>query len=185
MKMRILAVGALGVVMALAACTGQQSAQDKENSQQGKISKTIVQNQPLPAFSFSQMRQNLIEIETAEAQGVQTTSFFFNLGVQDPTDSCPSIGVPIPNTASLSNPQQVVSSGGSDGVVVAQMDPNGVYAPAASEGTFVLCVDARGNVYANYWEGPVKTVFGPAVWDKSSHTVELTGPPSFKFSGKK
>src|SRR5262249_11308948 len=133
-----------------------------------------------------QMRQNLVEIETAQAKGVQTTSFFFNQGVVDPFLSCPSIGVPIPNTSSLSNPIQVERHGGDGGgnVGIGQMDPNGTYGPNGSTGTYVMCIDATGTPYAQYWEGFVSTVFAPAKWNMATHQLELTGPASFKFSKK-
>jgi hypothetical protein len=93
--------------------------------------------------------------------------------------------VPIPNTASLSNPQQVVTGSNDRGyglATIGQMDPIGIYTPTSSTGTFVICVDAQGKPYANYWEGVVKTVFAPAKWNTTSHHVELVGPPSFSFT---
>lgn len=163
--------------------TGQQA----ENNQQDQSTQDLVNNQPLPHFTYSQMRQNLTEIETAQATGVQTTSFFFNQGVADPMDSCPSIGVPIAASASLSNPHRVDKHSATDGgnAVIDQMDPNGVYTPPSTTGTYVVCVDATGTAYTNYWEGFVQTVFAPARWNTTTHKIELIGPPSFKFSKSK
>jgi hypothetical protein len=64
------------------------------------------------------------------------------------------------------------------------MDPNGVYVPESSTGTYVMCIDAQGRPYAQYWEGFVHTVFAPARWDSGSHMVQLVGPPSFEFTKK-
>ena len=164
------------------------TGQAQEDKQQRQSTESLVNNQPLPHFNYSQARQNFIELETAMATGVQSTSFFFNQGAVDPIDTCPSIGVPIPNTASLSNPQQVVTDHnqyGGGNVAIGQMDPIGIYVPSSSTGTFVVCVDAQGKAYANYWEGFVKTVFAPAKWNEQTHKVELVGPPSFAFSTKK
>lgn len=147
----------------------------------------ILRNQPVPAFAYSQIRQNLVEIETAQAQGVQTTTFFFNQGVPDPIMSCPSIGAPIATTTELTNPQQTDPHGGQYGggnTVISQMDPTGVYT-GQSSGTYIMCIDAQGKPYATYWEGFVQTVFGPATWDKNTHQVQLTGPASFNFSKPK
>jgi hypothetical protein len=166
---------------------GSSSGQDKENKQQAQSTNSLVTNQPIPHFNYSQLRQNLKEIETAEANGVQTTTFFFNQGVQDPIDSCPSIGAPIPTTDQLSNPQQT-SDGHYNGnyglTTIGQMDPTGVYT-GDSTGTYVMCVGGNGKTYASYWEGYVKTVFANATWDKSTHSVKVLGDPSFKFTGKK
>jgi hypothetical protein len=178
------------VAISLVACTkhGTPTGQALENQQQSQGTESLVNNQPLPHFNYSQLRQNLIEIETAEATGVQTTSFFFNHGIQDPIFTCPSIGVPIPNTMSLSNPQQVVHDGypsGGAALTVNQMDPNGVYTPPSSSGTFVMCVGANGKPFAKYWEGHVDAVFAPARWDQASHTVQIIGPASFNFTKTK
>ena len=104
--------------LALAACDPgptTSKGQQQENQQQKQSTESLVNNQPLPHFNYSQARQNFIELETAMANGVQTTSFFFNQGQRDPVNHCPSIGVPLPNTASLSNPQQVVDGSGDRG----------------------------------------------------------------------
>lgn len=168
------------------ACSAPSNSQQQEGKQQEAISQNMVQNQPLPQFSYSQMRQNLIELETAQAKGVQTTTFFFNQGVPDPIMSCPSVGVPMPNTSSLSNPVSVEMHGGDGGgnVGVGQMEPNGTYIPESSSGTYVMCIGANGIPYATYWEGFVQTVFAPAKWNLDTKQVELTGPASFEFTKK-
>lgn len=190
-KKKILAGGLVvaAAAISLSACNSSGKAANKTESQQQQVdSQNLIATQPIPGITWSQMRQNLIEIEQAQAKGVETTSFFFNQGVRDPDQVCPSIGVPIPNTASLSNPHQVVRSpvgGGywSDGVVD-QMDPNGVYAPQSSSGTYVMCVGGDGKPYANYWEGYVRTVFAPARWNDQTHKIEILGPASFTFTKK-
>lgn len=174
----------IAAVAVLTAGCGMGSAQSRENSQQEQISQNLITSQPVPNIGYSQMRQNLIELETAEANGVQTTSFFFNLGIQDPVRSCASIGVPIPNTASLSNPQHITYGPGGSTGVVDQMDPNGVYAPQSSQGTFVMCVDQNGQPHPAYWEGDVETEFGAARWDTGTHQVVAVGPATFHFSTK-
>lgn len=182
MKRLIVAVTSVAAsLLVVAGC--DDTAQDKESRQQQSASVNLINNQPVPDIGYSQMRQNLIELETAEATGVQTTSFFFNANIQDPIRSCPSIGVPIPNTASLSNPHQALW-GGNSSAVIDQMDPNGVYAPTSSTGTFVMCVDQNGQPHPAYWEGPVETEFGAARWNAGIHQIEPIGPATFHFSTK-
>lgn len=166
-------------VLALAGC--DPSGDDVEAGQQSGITGQLVQNQPIPNIGHSQMRTNLIDIETAEATGVQTTSFIFNRASPDPIEVCSSIGVPIPNTSSLSNPQQV-ANGYNGSAAIAQMDPNGVYTPTESSGTFVQCVTPDGSVEPVYAEGEVTTVFGAATWDSGKHQVVMAGPPSAHFT---
>jgi hypothetical protein len=177
-------IAVLGIVFASAdSCDSQQTeARQAENAAAGAGLSEIVRNQPPPVITHSQIRATLGEIEKAQADGVQTTSFFMHIGVPDPINTCPSIGMPVPNTASLTNPQQTVwASGG--GATVGQMDPNGIYVPESSSGTYVLCIGPDGKAIATYWEGDVLTAAGPAVWDKAGHTVKQTGAPSFAFTG--
>jgi len=185
---RILAVGALGAILALAGCTSSPTPSQKaESEQQERISGDMINNQPLPTFPRSQLRQNLIEIQTVQATGVQSTTFFMLAGVPKPVFSCPSIGLPVPATTSLSNPWQIdreSSSYGMSNTAISQMEPTGVYIDD-SMGTYVMCIDAQGRSYPNYWEGEVHAIMAPARWNDTTGAVELIGPPSFKFSGGK
>ena len=190
MKRVTVAVGSTLAIGAIAgtivACTSSTPAVHQEQKEQNAISQQMVNAQPLPQFNYSQKRANLTEIETAEAQGAQSTTFFFNMGVRDPIQSCPSIGAPIPTTTQLSNPQQLARTGGNNSIdgVIGNMDPTGVYT-GDSSGTYVLCIGGNGQPYANYWEGFVQTVFAPAVWDDATHQLKVTGPASFKFTAHK
>jgi hypothetical protein len=163
----------------LAAC-GTQSAQQKANISDVQASAQALNHlqivQPTPLFPWSQVRQTQIAIETAQADTTQTTTFFFNQGVADPISTCPSIGVPVASTTELTNPQQVTpSSGRNASQVIAQADPTGVY-PGNSTGTYVVCVSPDGKNYIQYWEGFVDSVTGPAVWNTTTHSVQMTGP---------
>jgi len=162
------------------------SGQKAENQAQAADTQILVNNQPVPHYNYSQIRQNLIELENAQANGVQTTSFFFNQGVQDPIGSCPSIGAPIPVSDQLTNPQQVINAydNGVSQAVISQQDPTGIYTGQGS-GTYVICINDSGQAYASYWEGFVETVFGPASWNTTTHQVQLLGPPTGGFSKAK
>lgn len=161
---------------------GAPSGQQLETQQQSNDTTQYEQTMPIPSFNGqSQMRRTLTEVEAIQALGSQTTSFFFNQGIADPIFSCPSLGMPVASTAQLSNPQQIVDDGypnGGASVVIGQMDPNGVYSPPDSTGTNVLCLDAHGNPYIQYWEGFVDAVSGAASWNASTHTVQVIGQPS-------
>jgi len=161
---------ALALILLAPACTNY-SAREKEQREASKQLADFLVNQPIPSFPYSQLRQNLIEIETAQANSTATTAFFFNQGVADPIMSCPSIGFPIPSTYQLTNPWQ--NSG------VAQLEATGVYT-GDSSGTYVICIDGTGTPYAMYWEGFVSSVSGPAQWVDGQ--VVLTGKPSVEFS---
>lgn len=175
-----LAVAAITGLSVVACTNGTPNGQQVEQQQQQGDTQSLVNNQPLPHFGYSQIRQTAIDAETISAEGTQTTSFFFQMGDPNPVYSCPSLGEPVANTASLSNPLQPyqgsVTTDGGD--VVGQMDPNGIYAPSASSGTYVICVNSSGGKYLEYWEGDVMTVTSAATWNSSTHQIEVTGAPT-------
>ena len=188
-KIAVTVLAAVAALLGITACNGQSQGQKIENKAQAQDTLSLETNQPVPHYNWSQYRQTIIDSETIAANGTQTTTFFFNLGVRDPIFSCPSLGIPVPNTASLTNPDQVVTqdsqgNGISGAATIGQMDPYGVYNPTASEGTFVICVNDSGQKYLQYWEGPVQNVTAPAAWDYGSHTLKVTGAPTFAVKTK-
>ena len=189
---RIMTFLVIGALAAACGAMATDNAQTTEVRAQDKIATYYNQVQPVPVWAQkSQIRQNLIEIEHAEAIGVQTTSF--ECGEQagcDPTHppikSCPSIGSPIPITDELTNPEQPLRdnsqplNNGGGNVTVGEMDPNGIYKGAGS-GTYVLCIRPGGAVEPAYFEGLVEVEYGPAQWEQGKGIVDI-GPPSFQFT---
>lgn len=164
-------------IIVLAGCASSNS-NSKETAQARQQLGAYEQSQPVPQFAKSQIRQTAIDIENAQAGTTVTTSFFFNQGVQDPISSCASIGFPVASTVQLTNPLAKVPN---HDLVINQIEPTGVYT-GNSTGTYVLCVNAAGKPYAQYWEGFVNTVTGPASWNTTTHQVELTGEPTGGFT---
>jgi hypothetical protein len=174
----------IGAVVAmgggLAACGQGQNAQQTEQrgatAQQAEYNKT----QPIPYFKWSLERQILIDAEISSAQGDQSTSFFFNFGIQDPVMICPSLGMAVPDTSQLSNPMQIVPipgrwGGGAD--IMPQADPFGIHTPAASDGTYVICI-INGKPSMQRAEETVHTVMAPATWDETTHRIKIVGNPT-------
>lgn len=184
MKKILASIVGLTALISLAACGPEGSASNEaEQAVAQQQLDGFLKAQPVPIFNWSQLRQNLIEIETAQANTTATTTFFFNQGVADPVDVCSSIGFPIPATYQLTNPDQVERHSGDGGgnFTFSQLESTGVYT-ADTSGTYVICIDGNGQAYANYWEGFVKTVTGPAKWDYDKKQVVLTGAPTGDFS---
>lgn len=184
MKKIILLLIAAIAAFALAGCThgGATSGQAIEGQDSSNIEKTYLLNQPPPHFPHSDIRATAISIEAIQALGEQTTSFFFNLGQRNPIFSCPSLGEPVASTTQITNPQQLIPDthpgyNNSTSLTIGNMDPNGIYA-GDSTGTYVLCVNASGTPYAQYWEGFVDSVSGPARWDSASGQIVVTGQPT-------
>lgn len=172
----LIAAGTIGVALGLSACNNNGNS---ESAAQNADSTALETNQPLPNVTWSQERENLIDIELAEVNDVQTTTFVMHNGDQNPISSCPSIGFGIPDSASLSNPLKGTGvSGVSGAIAVGQEDPNGIYAPTSSEGTFVICLDSTGQPYINRVEDSVDTAGGPAQWNDTTHSYALTGAPT-------
>jgi hypothetical protein len=177
-------IGAIGIGVLVAACgPGTSAGQALENKASNNIEKTYLLNEPPPEFSYSAIRATAISIEAIQALNEQTTSFGFNMGEKNPVWSCPSLGEPVASDDEITNPDQAEQvtggsdSGGNTAVTVGNMDPNGIYA-GDSTGTYVLCVNASGTPYAEYWEGSVDTVSGPAVWNSKTGTIDVTGAPT-------
>lgn len=193
MKRIFVITAALVLLVSVSACTNDKPADDanvKDKVSSGEILKKAQTAQPVPQFGYSQIRQTLIDAQTAQANSTQTTSFFFINGVPDPTFTCPSIGFPVAGTSQLTNPEQLTreylgSNWGYNTGVIKQIDPNGIYSGDTSA-TFVLCVEASGKPYLHHAEEIVHAVAGPAVWDKAGRTIKITGDPTFKVNvGKK
>lgn len=182
----LLGAAAAAGVLAVAGCSGTSitggNAAESATSRQDLS--TFEQVQPAPHFPYSDIRQTMIDVQASQALGEQTTSFFFNMGSRDPYFSCPSKGDPVPNTSELTNPSQVETWYGSGATapdataVVGNIDPNGLYAPTASDGTNVMCLSAAGTAYLVYAEGPVTTINAPAHWDMSTHQPVISGAPT-------
>ncbi len=181
MKKTLIALGLTAAIILGSSCGsddtgGGSTAEEKVGDDQLD---QYLQSQPLPFFTSSQLRQNLIDIETAQANATVTTSFFFNVGVVDPIHECPSIGFPIPGSWQLSNPEKIITK--YEGTVtLPQIEPNGLYTNDTT-GTTAICVDENGRGYAFYHEGFISAVPAPAKWDATTKRVVLTGSPTAEF----
>ena len=168
----------------LAACSSSSTA--GTNVEQGQSNNQLTQYtqaQPIPYFKWSLERQILIDAEVASAQGDQSTSFFFNFGVQDPILVCTSLGQAVPDSAQLSNPEQVVGNKqnkvlpSGDWTTLPQMEPFGIHTSPSSVGTYAICI-INGKPVLQRAEESVHTVMAPAKWDEAKHQIVITGNPT-------
>lgn len=179
------AVAAMISVVACSNTTAGQSGTTHELTANDNQVQQFENSQPNPFFDRSEYRDILQKAETVQANGLQGTAFFLSM-TGHLIYQCNELGSPVPNTAQLTNPSQpynYYAPGGSGGgysyntVTIGNMDPNGVYSPNASEGTYVMCQTAAGDEL-NYWEGPVYSVSGPATWDARTQSVRMLGAPT-------
>lgn len=157
-----------------------QAAASSEASAQGQSSQNLNNNQPIPEFKYSQARQTLINAETIEANGENTTTFGFSNDGKV-VWQCSSIGMPVPADAQLSNPEQLLpnpsganSSSVPDYYNLPQEEPFGYYT-GPTTGTYTLCVGPHAAQYLQYWEGYTDAVSGPASYVNGQ--VVLQGAP--------
>jgi hypothetical protein len=153
------------------------SAQATEQHMQNLQMEQFLRNQPVPSFDFSLERHILIKLYGARQRATNTFSV-----VQSPFTgkvlwSCASIGFPLPYATQLTNPQQVQWKGGLheySSAVLAQQEPNGLFTPASAEGTWVPCVDEKGNLTPVYEEKKV-TVFLRPMQEVNGQLVPAAG----------
>lgn len=148
------------VVGLLLSSCGQavQTEQDQTNA----LMEKYVQSQPIPVgeFEWSLERHLMIELYVARNNAVSTFSVVWDSYRGKIRWSCPSIGYPIPGGTELTNPQQALST---TGAVIAQAEPNGLYAPGTSYGTFVMCVNDDGTVSPVFIEDSILTFPYPMI----------------------
>lgn len=170
----------LSILLGASSCSGDSpKAVTISDQQQGASQQQIYRtNQPIPKWDWSQYLQTLIDMEGAQVHGVATTTFFFNAGVRQPIEVCPSIGFQVPSTSQLTNPWQLVGNGGHDsyyGVgVIGQQDPNGAFT-GNSTGSYVVCL-ANGHKWYEDAEENAHVVGGPAHWDDKLGIVKDGAP---------
>jgi len=138
----------------LASCE-QDTANRLEREQVNRSQEGLVRNQPAPTFDWSLERHLMTQLFRARNSQTLTYTYVFNRN-GGLLFSCESLGFPIPATTQLTNPQTVVYNNG--GTAIPQAEPNGLYAPPDTDGTFVMCLgEGSGTVEPVYIEDPVIT----------------------------
>ena len=141
----------LVVVLAvfLAACGQGNAAINKEANQTANQLEQYSNAQPVPVFEWSLERHIVIEIYRARNEAASTFSYVLNPYDNSIMFECASIGFPIPGGTQLTNPDQLTYRR-QDGEVIEgtlpQMEPNGLYSPDTSAGTYISCVNEDGTV---------------------------------------
>ena len=132
----------LPLVTVLAACDQQPTSTQIERKKQEEMSLQAVQQVGMPAitnFAEKRMMKDILELRDKSAP---TTTYLVGMNNQL-TKLCDSIGYGLPYATQYTNPQRVTGDGTHGYVTLPQADPNGLYSPAAAEGTWILCVDHK------------------------------------------
>lgn len=164
----------VGLPLTVAACDSQHNSGNVQDANDTAHQQDIYNNggQRAHDYNHSQQRSTLQTVEDIEANGVATSSFAVNK-TGSLLHFCPSLGMPVPSTDQLTNPQAINWGTNASGVVP-QMEKTGVYT-GDSTGTFVLCVRPNGTTYIDYWEGDVNATSAPAHWDQGSSQIVVDG----------
>lgn len=119
---------------------GIQSAQQETLLQQG------TQQVGMPSIANFTERRLLKDIlELRDQASLTTYTYVWPELSKEPIFLCNSIGYGIPYATQFTNPQKIVSRGTQYGLILPQADPNGLFSPAAAEGTWVQCKDPHGD----------------------------------------
>ena len=128
------------------AATEEQTNDTKQQAQQETILAEGTAQVGMPAiknFRERKLLKDILELRDQDGLVTYTYTFAENTGLR--TFLCQSIGFGIPYATQFTNPSKLVHvySGGYY-QVLPQADPNGLFSPAAAEGTWVMCKDPHG-----------------------------------------
>jgi hypothetical protein len=164
------------VMVLFALCMGEQgcdSADDREHETVDRQQEAYRQSQPVPTFDWSLERHLMIQLYQARNRNVTTYSYVINQYNGSISWSCTSMGFPVPATTQLTNPMRVAYQG----ATIPQAEPNGLFAPPDTSGTWVMCVGDDGNIEPVYIEEHVRTYTRP-MEEHDGHLVPTPGQRS-------
>ena len=150
------AVAALG----LAGCEDDSTRVERQKQEQ--LSMQAVATVGMPAitnFAEKRMFKNILELRDK-----MTPTYTYLTGEQSGTVGekiCDSLGYGLPAATQFTSPQKM-ALGDHGSVVLPQADPNGLYSPAAAEGTWIMCrVPGTDSIAPQYIEGRIITLTFP------------------------
>lgn len=174
MRRILMALGFVLLSLCMAAdgggCSNADSTEHDAVDQQQSL---YVRNQPVPTFQWSLERHLMVQLYQARNRQVTTYSYIVNQFTGRISWSCTSLGFPIPATTQLTNPQRVAYQN----AVIPQPEPNGVFSPPDTAGTWVMCTGEDGNIEPVYIEEHVRTYSRP-MEERDGRLVPIEGQRS-------
>jgi hypothetical protein len=126
----------------LSACDERPLSSDQQQRvEQERLSQQSNQSVGMPAITnFQEKRMLKMILELRDTQ-IATITYTQDLAGHL-HKLCQSVGYGVPYATQYTNPQRVAYSDGHGfAMALPQADPNGLFSPAAAEGTWVLCLD--------------------------------------------
>ena len=139
-------IAVLGV--ALVGCSEFTPSSDEvQQEQQERILKEGNAQTGMPAIKNFRERKLLKQmIEMRDQEGLVTYTYTVPETTGRPVFFCNSIGYGLSAATQYTNPQKIENPPSIAGYyVIPQADPNGLYSPSSTEGTFVVCADPNGS----------------------------------------
>ena len=127
---------------ALTGCSGGGSSDTIQSKQQEKMLKEGTAQTGMPAIvNFQERKLAKQVLEMRDQEGLATYTYMKNHTTGKLVFICESVGYGIPAYVQYTNPQKVEREGSQYAVIMPQADPNGLYSPAAADGTWLLVKD--------------------------------------------
>lgn len=168
----LIGAASLACVALLSSCAIDSNATNNDQQTTNQILTQLERVEPIPVFNWSLRRSEMIQLYEAQNKNVTTYSYIMsNDGKVE--NSCPSLGWPIPGGTQLTNPQQ--TAGYNYAVAIQQAEPDGLFPPSNSQGTYIMCVNADGTVSPVYAEPYVLTFPQPMQVDAQGRLVPVSG----------
>jgi len=130
----------IGACLMVSACDAQPSADRMQREQQEQLSMQGVMSVGMPAitnFAEKRMMKDILEMRDK----MQPT-YTYLAGEQQGVIGekvCDSLGYGLSGATQYTNPQKIADRSQGGYAVLPQADPNGLFSPAATEGTWVMC----------------------------------------------
>ena len=130
------------VCLSMTACEYTESTATTEAKKQELATRQANMTVGMPAITNFQEKRILKNILELRDQQIKTITYTQDLNAKL-HKLCDSIGYGIPYATQYTNPQvdTYYQSASSVHVTLPQADPNGLYSPAAADGTWVMCLN--------------------------------------------
>jgi len=130
------------VLVMFTSCDGTPSSDDVQRVAQEKVLAEGTAAVPIPGIKNFREKRLLKDIyERRDQNGLVTYTYVYSEMQGKYTYIGQSIGYGIPAATQFTNPQKAEYHGSTGWVVIPQADPNGLFSPAAAEGTWVVIYD--------------------------------------------
>jgi hypothetical protein len=135
------------ITMGASGCNETDKSGDAvQTAQQEKLTSEATAQTGMPAIKNFRERKLLKDIlELRDQDGLTTYTYVFAEQTGKLIFLGESVGYGIPYATQYTNPQKIADSWESGYAILPQADPNGLFAPASAEGTWVILKDPNSS----------------------------------------